>query len=109
MYETPTDTIAAGKARVLIANTATVAPADVRLDGTVVFRNIANGEFATADVAEGEHVAELLPSGLTTRPILGPLGSTDGRLGDDDLRRRQRPGRLHERDHPQHLARRERR
>ncbi len=73
LYATPTDTIAAGKARVLIAHTASVAPADVRLDGTVVFRNIANGEFATADVAEGAHVAELVPSGLTTRPILGPL------------------------------------
>lgn len=73
LYETPTDTIAAGKARVLIAHTAAVAPADVRLDGAVVFRNIANGEFATADVAAGAHVAELLPSGLTARPILGPL------------------------------------
>ncbi len=73
LYATPTDTIAAGKARVLIAHTASVAPADVRLDGTVVFRNIANGEFATADVAQGAHVAELLPSGLTTAPILGPL------------------------------------
>lgn len=73
LYATPTETIAAGKARVLIAHTASVAPADVRLDGAVVFRNIANGEFATADVAEGAHVAELLPSGLTTRPILGPL------------------------------------
>ena len=73
LYETPTETIATGKARVLIAHTASVAPADVRLDGTVVFRNIANGEFATADVAEGAHVAELLPSGVTTRPILGPV------------------------------------
>jgi len=73
VYETPTDPIATGKARVLIAHTASVAPADVRLDGTVVFRNIANGEFATADVAQGPHVAELLPSGLTTRPLLGPL------------------------------------
>lgn len=76
LYATPTETIAAGKARVLIAHTASVAPADVRLDGAVVFRNIANGEFATADVAEGPHVAELLPSGLTTRPILGPLDVT---------------------------------
>ncbi len=73
VYATPTSPVAVGKARVLIAHTASVAPADVRLDGTVVFRNIANGEFATADVAEGAHVAELLPSGLTTRPILGPL------------------------------------
>jgi hypothetical protein len=76
LYATSTETVAAGKARVLIAHTASVAPADVRIDGAVVFRNIANGEFATADVAEGAHVAELVPSGLTTRPILGPLDVT---------------------------------
>ncbi|PKH38418.1 protein of unknown function [Nocardioides alpinus] len=76
LYATSTETIAAGKARVLVAHTASVAPADVRIDGAVVFRNIANGEFATADVAEGAHVAELVPSGLTTRPILGPLDVT---------------------------------
>lgn len=76
LYATSTETIAPGKARVLIAHTASVAPADVRIDGAVVFRNIANGEFATADVPEGAHVAELVPSGLTTRPILGPLDVT---------------------------------
>ena len=42
---------APSKARVLIAHTASVAPADVRVDGAVVFTNIANGEFAVADVA----------------------------------------------------------
>ena len=73
VYETPTAPIGVDKARVLIAHTASVAPADVRVDGTVVFRNIANGEFATADVPAGEHMAELLPAGLTRRPILGPL------------------------------------
>ncbi|WP_165807243.1 DUF4397 domain-containing protein [Nocardioides currus] len=76
LYDTPTERIGADKARVLIAHTASVAPADVRVDGTVVFRNIANGEFATADVAAGDHVAELLPSGLTRDPILGPLNVT---------------------------------
>ncbi len=72
-YETPTQPLGTGKARVLIAHTASVAPADVRVDGTVVFSNIANGEFAIADVAAGDHIAELLPSGLTTQPILGPI------------------------------------
>lgn len=76
LYTTPTESIGEGKARVLIAHTASVAPADVRLDGAVVFTNIANGEFATADVPGGGHVAELLPSGLTTRPILGPIDVT---------------------------------
>jgi hypothetical protein len=72
-YSTPVDPIGPGKARVLVAHTATVAPADVKVDGQVVFANIANGEFATADVPAGEHVVALLPTGETTDPILGPL------------------------------------
>ena len=58
----------------LIAHTATVAPADVRVDGQVVFRDIANGEYATADVAAGD--AQCGPAAgraLTQDPILGPL------------------------------------
>jgi hypothetical protein len=72
-YRTPRSPLAPGKARVLLAHTATVAPADVRVDGKVVFRNIANGEFATADLPAGEHTVALLPAGLRTHPILGPL------------------------------------
>jgi hypothetical protein len=72
-YRTPQTAIAPGKARVLIAHTATVAPADVRVDGTVVFHDIANGEYATADIPAGGHTVALLPAGLSTHPILGPL------------------------------------
>ena len=72
-YSTPVKPIGPGKARVLLAHTATVAPADVRVDGQVVFTNIANGEFAEADVPAGGHKVELLPTGLTKNPILGPL------------------------------------
>lgn len=79
-YRTPRSLIAPGKARVLIAHTATVAPADVRVDGQVVFRDIANGEYATADVAAGAHTVALLPAGLTKHPILGPL-SVDLKAG----------------------------
>jgi hypothetical protein len=76
VYSTPRKPIGPGKARVLVAHTATVAPADVRVDGTVVFTNIANGEFAEADVPAGSHKVELLPTGQTTKPILGPLDVT---------------------------------
>ena len=75
-YRTPLASIAPGKARVLVAHTATVAPADVRVDGTVVFHDIANGEFATADVAAGAHTVALLPAGTSGPPILGPLRVT---------------------------------
>jgi Domain of unknown function (DUF4397) len=72
-YRTPRSPIAPGKARVLIAHTATVAPADVRVDGKVVFHDIANGEYATADLAAGHHSVALLPAGLSGPPILGPI------------------------------------
>jgi hypothetical protein len=75
-YRTPQGPIGPGKARVLIAHTATVAPADVRVDGKVVFRDIANGEYATADVPAGTHRVALLPTGLANPPILGPLTLT---------------------------------
>jgi len=73
VYPTPSEPIEAGKARVLLAHTATTAPADVVVDGQTVFTNIANGEFAQADVAAGAHEVSLLPAGVTGKPILGPL------------------------------------
>jgi hypothetical protein len=72
-YAAPDGPIGPGKARVLLAHTATVAPADVRVDGRTVFTNIANGEYADADVPEGTIEVALLPSGSTENPILGPL------------------------------------
>ncbi len=71
-YLAPLEPIAEGKARVLVAHTATVAPADVVVDGQAVFTNIANGEFAQADVPSGAHVVKLLPTGLSEPVILGP-------------------------------------
>jgi hypothetical protein len=76
VYATPSDPIDPGKARVLLAHTATTAPADVVVDGQTVFTNIANGEFAQADVAAGAHEVSLLPAGVTGKPILGPLDVT---------------------------------
>jgi hypothetical protein len=76
VYSTPRTPVGPGKARVLLAHTATVAPADVRVDGQTVFTNIANGEFAQADVPAGEHQVALLPTGQTSTPILGPLPVT---------------------------------
>ena len=72
-YDAPTGAIGPDKARVLLAHTATVAPADVEVDGQTVFTNIANGEYADADVPAGTIKVALLPSGTTDDPILGPL------------------------------------
>ena len=75
-FDTSMAPIGADKARVLLAHTATVAPADVRVDGQVVFTNIANGEYAEADVPAGAHSVALLPTGQGPPPILGPLDVT---------------------------------
>jgi hypothetical protein len=75
-YRTPRKSIGPGKARVLVAHTATVAPADVSVDGRIVFTNIANGEFATADLPAGTHRVALFPTGVHREPILGPLDVT---------------------------------
>ncbi len=75
-YDAPTGAIGPDKARVVLAHTATVAPADVEVDGRTVFTNIANGEFAEADVPAGSIEVALLPSGSGGSPILGPLDLT---------------------------------
>ncbi len=75
-YAAPNGPIGPGKSRVLLAHTATVAPADVQVDGQTVFTNIANGEYADADVPAGPVEVALLPSGSTGEPILGPLDLT---------------------------------
>ncbi|MFY0406751.1 DUF4397 domain-containing protein [Solicola sp. PLA-1-18] len=72
VYTTPDEPIAPGRSRVLLAHTALVPPADVELDGKTVFTNIANGEYATADVPAGKHEASLVLSGAGTN-LLGPL------------------------------------
>lgn len=75
-YAAPDGAIGPGKARVLLAHTATVAPADVKVNGQTVFTNIANGEFADADVPAGTITVALLPTGGSGEPILGPLDVT---------------------------------
>lgn len=72
-YAAPTGEIGPGKARVVLAHTATVAPADVEVNGKTVFTNIANGEYAEAEVPAGTHEVALLPTGRQGSPILGPL------------------------------------
>ena len=92
-YQTPVEPIGPGKARVLVAHTATVAPADVQVDGKVVFSNIANGEFATADVPAGKHVVALFPTGETGRPDPRPADRRPRARSRHHGLRRGQPGR----------------
>lgn len=62
-----------GKGRVTIAHTAVVPPADLRVDHKVLFSNIANGEFVTADVPGTTYDVDIVPTGQKTDPLLGPV------------------------------------
>ncbi len=72
-FRTPTRPIRAGWARILVGATASLVPADVRVDDRVVFANIANGESATIDVTAGRHLVALVPTGQPAPAVLGPL------------------------------------
>lgn len=64
--------VAAGMGRLTVAHTAVVPPADVRVDGKVLFANIANGEFITAEVPPDTYSVEIVPTGDSS-PLLGPI------------------------------------
>jgi hypothetical protein len=72
-FPTPTRPLRVGWARILVAATASLVPADVRVDDRVVFANIANGESATIDVPAGRHQVAFLPTGQPAPAVLGPL------------------------------------
>lgn len=67
--------IAADRARVTVAHTAVVPPADVRVAGEVLFANIANGEFVTAEVPADTYSVDIVPTGGSD-PVFGPLDLT---------------------------------
>lgn len=75
VFSNDTSPVAAGKGRLTVAHTAVVPPADVRVDGTVVFANIANGEFVTADLPADTYPVDIVPTGGST-PLLGPVDLT---------------------------------
>ncbi len=64
--------VGSGKGRVAIAHTAVVPPADVRVDKQVLFSNIANGEFVTAEVPAMTYSVDIVPTG-TSSPLFGPV------------------------------------
>lgn len=65
--------VAAGKARLTVAHTAVVPPADIVADGNVLFSNIANGEFVTAEVPADTYKVAVVPTGQQGDALLGPL------------------------------------
>jgi hypothetical protein len=64
--------VAAGSGRLVVAHTAAVGPADVRVDQKVLFANIANGEALTVVAPAGSHTVDIVPTATTGPVVFGP-------------------------------------
>jgi hypothetical protein len=64
--------VPAGKASLTVAHTALVGPADIRVNGKVLFANIANGESLNLVVPAATYTVEIVPAGATGPVLLGP-------------------------------------
>jgi hypothetical protein len=64
--------VPADQLRVAIAHTASVPPADIRVDGQVLFANVANGEGLTTVVPAGTYQVDIVPTGTSGPAVLGP-------------------------------------
>lgn len=73
VFENDLTTVPRGKATLTVAHTAAVPPADIRVDGKVLFANVANGESLTVDVPAGTYTVDIVPAGRSGPALLGPL------------------------------------
>jgi hypothetical protein len=62
--------VAPGKGMLAVANTASVPPADITVNGRVRFANIANGEALNLVVPAGTYKVGIVPTGASGPPIL---------------------------------------
>lgn len=61
------------KAAIAVAHTAAVPPADIRVNGKVLFANVANGESLYLVVPVATYKVDIVPAGKATPVVLGPL------------------------------------
>ena len=64
--------VAAGSGRLVVAHTAAVGPADVRVDQKVLFANIANGEALSVTVPAGKYSVDIVPAASSGPVVFGP-------------------------------------
>jgi hypothetical protein len=76
VFDNDLSPVPVGKARLVVTHTAAVPPADIVVDGEVLFANVANGESLTAVVPVGTYRVQVVPTGRTSPSLLGPLDLT---------------------------------
>ena len=72
-YTNNLDAVPKDKAGLRVAHDAAVGPADIRVNGKVLFANVANGESLDAVVPAGTYKVDIVPAGATSPVVLGPL------------------------------------
>lgn len=64
------------KSSLTVAHTARVPPADIRVNGDVLFRDVANGESLNLVVPVATYGVDIVPTGKASPVLLGPLKLT---------------------------------
>jgi hypothetical protein len=75
-YRNDLSAVGPGKLRLAVAHTAAAPPADIRVNGDVLFSNVANGETLTVVVPAGTYKVDIVPAATEGKAILGPVDLT---------------------------------
>lgn len=73
VFDNDLSSVPQGKASLTVAHTAAVPPADIRVNGKVLFANVANGESLTLVVPTDTYTVDIVPTGKSGPALLGPL------------------------------------
>jgi uncharacterized protein DUF4397 len=75
-YRNDLSPVGPGKLRLAVAHTAAAPPADIRVNGDVLFSNVANGETLTVVVPADTYKVDIVPAATEGKAILGPVDLT---------------------------------
>jgi len=76
VFRNDTTSVARGKAELVVAHTATVPAADIRVNGKVLFSDIANGQSLDLTVPVATYKVAITPTGKRSPIYLGPVSLT---------------------------------
>jgi Domain of unknown function (DUF4397) len=76
VYKYDADEVAKGKARLIVSHVAAVPPADIVVNGQVLFANIANGESLELVVPVATYKVSIVPSEKKEPVFFGPVSLT---------------------------------
>ncbi len=73
VFPNSTAPVGPGKARLVVSHVAVAPPADIRVDGAALFRNVANGESLSLVVPAKAYSVDIVPTATTGPEILAPV------------------------------------